>query len=673
MLADPKLSTQTSVGPAIIVQSGDDEVFAGQTAQEAPTKSDVTSGAVKDVSNRENTGGMQTGERKRNTDSSSSNDDDTPHLYRSRQSLQESYAAQHLRSMRGASVEPPSVTKSTERRFERDHLQNVSVSSIEVGRQRDMSVTDTSMHSKMAISPEDSLLDNSSFTKKRPFTLVDRSPLRSWNSTSSHTGMTMTFEAFAIGDEHRRKRSFLHHDNSASPTLRESRLRGLRSFKSRLSMSKSSKRSKRLASVGSSQYSSMGSSAKDSSVYMASVSSIGSDADLTGIGVQLGMLPSGQTPTMPKSTDLRARTQSTSSSSSEMDLSSPVRRCSSPKAEKAKNAVEFGEPKLILPSITIGSAAKSKKGLLADTPPARSSSSSMDTKSDRSESRQGPSDLPLPSSISDASLVSSPCSEVTGKSSLNSLDVELVINTSVDSDVFTGVLPATPDSDIASSGLGACVQSVSNPFKTPSPVRQPTFKTPPNYQSVLSPNTKYDLNTSNSSNGEDFCLKKLFSLDQSISSEPGDMDLDSSLNDLSLNEKNPDRVSTQSTSPQRPSSIGQESDKTKTDSPFSLVSSTTTTATLTPENTKMGSDPFEPAGSEKHSSWSSSGRPVPTEFPKPKNKLLKKVTTFMSLPASSGGSDCDHSDLSTPVARGQTRRRNFMVSVYMKFSSDLLV
>lgn len=618
-------------GISTVSEVTEDDVFTpGEGNIENPVPrggSSSHSQALRDVSNiinREERHGEQ--RKERNADSTSSNDDDTPHLYRSKQTLQQSYAAQHLRSMREGSTEPETKTEKARGKFEKDFLRDVSVSSIETQRHRDFSMTDSSIFPSMSFSIDESPPNTSSSSlKKRPFSSVERSPL---HEPTVHTNLTMEFDGFAIGDEHRRKRIIRNIETRVKEKSHH-KIHRLRSFNSRLSKSKSksrlSRKSSKSRSIGSSVTSPIEStSTVDSLVYLGSVSSMGSYCDSSPFPV-LGIdkkcfLTGAQPPTLPANIP---------NPTSPMVTSSPTRRCTlhPPGHPGGEEKADFNVNKQANRDFYTGNENSDCKETFPKT------------------------DLIIPSGLVDRecsiSMDVSPSSEMRTKSSLNTADAKLLLSSS-GSDIIAEPMPKTPD-----TRLNPDVNTLNNPFKTPSPVSRSSGLTSPTQFSISSHGTGYDLESSLSM-GEDYGLQRLFVNNTDMSDTSGN-DLDSSFHELSIGSSNMRRASMS-----QPCS--EDFEMTKMGSPNSAIS-TPTTATITPNTSKLDPSMFEKLETGK------------VETGRVKNKLLKKVTTFMSLPASSGASEGDDSDaLGTPAMRGQVRRRHFMVGHSLwSFSSIIAI
>ena len=182
-------------------------------------------------------------------------ENDTPLLYRSKEMVQKSFAAQNLKSLREGSFTDDSTTGHNvplESMIVDDIAQDESIKfttpdlhssvkypmltpdtqyslmdSIERSRQTSSAIGSPEYHvlskPRFSIEPIDSDC-NSDFTapigynRKRPFRCVEKSPLPS----RAHTGLTMEFCAVKIGDEDRLKRASLSQDESIqSPTQQQ--------------------------------------------------------------------------------------------------------------------------------------------------------------------------------------------------------------------------------------------------------------------------------------------------------------------------------------------------------------------------------------------------------------------------------------------------------------------
>ncbi len=160
-------------------------------------------------------------------------DDDTPHLYRSKEAIQKSYAARHLASMREGS---DSVDNTSLEATDQDHnvtpdsepsatmswlserVLEESEYSIELHRNVQLSPTASLhiSHPKMylPLSPEEKECD--SFTqKKRRYECVERSPLLHRTAQNKSTGLTMEFQNIHMQGEKPAKRCNM--DLDASP------------------------------------------------------------------------------------------------------------------------------------------------------------------------------------------------------------------------------------------------------------------------------------------------------------------------------------------------------------------------------------------------------------------------------------------------------------------------
>ena len=152
-------------------------------------------------------------------------DDDTPHLYRTKEAIQKSYAARHLASMRegsdsidGSNLDTPderhvpmrcdangSVTSWLNHVKERE--KEDSVCSIEMNRDMespppvDLCITNPKMC--LTMSPE----YNDSFTqKKRRYDCVEKSPISLRSSCNNSTGLTMEFQRCHVHSDQPAKR-----------------------------------------------------------------------------------------------------------------------------------------------------------------------------------------------------------------------------------------------------------------------------------------------------------------------------------------------------------------------------------------------------------------------------------------------------------------------------------
>ncbi len=146
-----------------------------------------------------------------NRNQSAAADEDTPHLYRTKEAIQKSYAARHLASMRKGrgsvsnfsldeadSSELSDTTRASTLPRKRERLRGESAGSIELQRYAHLSpppaLSMSDPKSVLAVSPEDS----ESFQKKRRFHCVDKSPVTSRENLPNSTGLTMEFEKIQV-------------------------------------------------------------------------------------------------------------------------------------------------------------------------------------------------------------------------------------------------------------------------------------------------------------------------------------------------------------------------------------------------------------------------------------------------------------------------------------------
>lgn len=152
------------------------------------------------------------------------NDNDTPHLFRTREMIQKSYAALHLKNMREGSFEDSDGSESSFPVESDDEPvaykvsdSNTTFESIEIQRHQQESCSSPGMLNltnvtKLCFSP-DSSSDSEPVTggQKRPFRYVDKSPILSTTSSHQSSGLTMEINAVSLGDEHRLKRKSMSH------------------------------------------------------------------------------------------------------------------------------------------------------------------------------------------------------------------------------------------------------------------------------------------------------------------------------------------------------------------------------------------------------------------------------------------------------------------------------
>ena len=675
--------------------------LSGRPHELAALRQANTGGSVGVISDGEEKPGSHR-ERSRRSDSLPSKDNDTPHLYMDTQSLQGSYAAQHLRSMRIPSAVSSSHVSLIEfdRNFEQDFLQDISVSSIEVRRDRDTSMASPAL-SKASLSLEQSPSERRSFSgmqKKRPFTAVDTSPFKWGPAVGSHTGMTMEFEAVTIGDENRRKRSLqMDVEQSSSPMLRGSKVWG---FRNKLHFDPCRTSSKADLSTGlSSTYGSsidVSQTRRDSTslAYQASVSSIGSDP-----GVFLGLssttggsalwrksvggfsFSSSLGGTHGKPYLLEGVVLSTTSQRGTTDV-----RDTTASGQLCQGTAGQCDQSSGHPDGQLDSAANcSTSSELVQCPVtsaelAPTTCSAIFIPMKEAENRH----LSLIQSEGDHRNTGSTFPEISKISLPHSSDFDSVeqLVTSSDSDAIAAPLPMSPD------GEAGFKPTWHDPFKTPSPAKDFLPPLTPSQKGTSSTPRSVHMQTPPSQSRSHtvtsaVCRNVLLSsktdtspmhVISDVQSPSMEADVDTSLHNMSLDDKASDTLDSPRSNIHKLTSISppcrDEFEKTKECSISHGSSAATTTSTITPGARNMVFDPHShhlDMSAERsrrisatHSELEISQAPPSNDCElKVQNKLLKKVTTFISLPASSGATDTDNSLGSyTPLTASQKR---FMV------------
>ncbi|CAH1787723.1 unnamed protein product, partial [Owenia fusiformis] len=122
-------------------------------------------------------------------------EDDTPHLFRSKNAISQSFAAKNLKSLREGFVPDDCSYDEVDKAHFREPLKSI---------ENQLPFSGKSMKSNNAV------LQNSLGVRKRSFDCVDKSPLSKGllRQLQSKTGMTSEFASLGVyGDEHRLKRS----------------------------------------------------------------------------------------------------------------------------------------------------------------------------------------------------------------------------------------------------------------------------------------------------------------------------------------------------------------------------------------------------------------------------------------------------------------------------------